>query len=549
MTTLAVSGDASSLISRHTSPAAYRAFVNQHIANAKMRYYHLTCYRQFVARYPELQTWCELPLSQRIGWLPGENRLAPTCRASYRARPYLLHLVTQGLLRLDWDWLIAIAQLRYQPWLKLAGVDLGMTSLLDTAQALGYKLAVVRQQLTWVVPRLYLHSGTADNQQITEADIADGIDAIFRFAERSDITSFFPSVDYYDTHIRGEHTASFHALQVVLYHRGQIPTPPRMIRSPVPAAPILKPRMHAIVERYVAQRSLVSAPHTIELIRHALKHLVQWLAEQHPTIETFAEVTREHLLAFGERMETLVGMRTHRRWTQRSRISVLSRISVFFAEVAAWEWEDVPLRPLLLHGDLPKFPIRIPRYIPDEELNRLMGAIRALPCPSQRTALLVARWSGARRDEIRRLAVDCLDSYPDGTARLRLPAGKTKQERLVPLNEEAAEAIRELQRARPTVDQGLPDRVTGERTHYLFMHRGKLRSLEYLFLYPLQTACAEVGLVDAEGKARITAHRFRHTVGKQLAEKGAKLHRLCRYWGTAAWRWRWCMHILAIWRC
>jgi hypothetical protein len=33
----------------------------------------------------------------------------------------------------------------------------------------------------------------------------------------------------------------------------------------------------------------------------------------------------------------------------------------------------------------------------------------------------VARWSGARRDEIRRLAVYCLDTYPDGHTRLRIP--------------------------------------------------------------------------------------------------------------------------------
>ena len=74
-----------------------------------------------------------------------------------------------------------------------------------------------------------------------------------------------------------------------------------------------------------------------------------------------------------------------------------------------------------------------------------MPAIRSLLCPYQRAALLIARWSGARREEIRRLALDCLDSYADGTPRLRIPAGKTKRERIVPLNEEAAAAIRVLQ--------------------------------------------------------------------------------------------------------
>jgi integrase len=78
-----------------------------------------------------------------------------------------------------------------------------------------------------------------------------------------------------------------------------------------------------------------------------------------------------------------------------------------------------------------------------------MDAISALQCPFQWTALLIARWSGARRDEICRLHLDCLDVYPDGTPRLRIPAGKTKRERLVPLNEEAATAIRDLQARLP----------------------------------------------------------------------------------------------------
>jgi integrase len=39
-----------------------------------------------------------------------------------------------------------------------------------------------------------------------------------------------------------------------------------------------------------------------------------------------------------------------------------------------------------------------------------MTAVADLPCPYQRAALLVARWSGARRGEICRLTVDCLDA-------------------------------------------------------------------------------------------------------------------------------------------
>src|SRR5260370_41947464 len=37
------------------------------------------------------------------------------------------------------------------------------------------------------------------------------------------------------------------------------------------------------------------------------------------------------------------------------------------SNVAHWQWEDVPSRPLLQHGDLPRLPQRVPRYIPKNE--------------------------------------------------------------------------------------------------------------------------------------------------------------------------------------
>ncbi|MET3204939.1 UNVERIFIED_ORG: integrase [Arthrobacter sp. UYEF13] len=52
--------------------------------------------------------------------------------------------------------------------------------------------------------------------------------------------------------------------------------------------------------------------------------------------------------------------------------------------------------------------------------------------------MLLLRWSGARRDEIRRLTCDCLDTYASGHPRLRIPVGKGHTERLIPLHPDAA---------------------------------------------------------------------------------------------------------------
>jgi len=185
----------------------------------------------------------------------------------------------------------------------------------------------------------------------------------------------------------------------------------------------------------------------------------------------------------------------------------------------------MPARPPIGPADLPRIPVAIPRYIPTPELERITEAIRNLPCPFQRAALLTARWCGARRGEIRRLELDCLDSYPDGTPRIRIPAGKTFRERMVPLNPEAAAALREVMACR--VDDGdrpFTDSHTSRLVRYLFVRHGKLLSLETLFARSLRTACTEAGLVTADGRATVSSHRFRHTVGTQLAERGARLH-------------------------
>ncbi len=136
--------------------------------------------------------------------------------------------------------------------------------------------------------------------------------------------------------------------------------------------------------------------------------------------------------------------------------------------------------------------------------------------------------------------MDCLDRYPDGTGRLRLPGRKTYTERVVPLHDDAVTALQKVIDLR-TVGPGRSfiDDLTGQPVPYLFMRHGKLLSTLYLFETPIQRACKQVGLVSPGGRAgagrgTITAHRFRHTVGTQLAERGAKLHTIMKVLGHAS---------------
>jgi integrase len=514
----------------HAPRTIYAAFLQRSALTPASQDTYLDQYEAFVRHYPDLKVWLQAPLVERVGRIVHHGQAIVTCRCAYKARPYLLFLALHGYLPLDWSWLLAVPRLRIEGLFERLGVQAVIRQWMDEAVALGYQPVVVRQAIPWGLSRLLLHAGHHDPARVSATDVTNLRAAVRAFSDHPEVAQLYGSVEQYRQVIQKSRLSEVHLLEVVLYHRGQSSTEPRKCMPVTAREPLPKPRMEAVLARYLTARRLTDRPSTIARLDTSLRRFICWITEQDPAIESFAEVTREHVLIFAEALTSMVDPQTGQPFALLTRRGYLACLSVFFRDVAAWEWPEVPTHPLLAVGDLPRIPQRVPRYIPDDELERLMAAVRALPCPYQRAALLVARWSGARRDEIRRLEVGCLDQYPDGTPRLRIPAGKTKQERLVPVHPEAAEAIREVQALRSQA-RGLRDDLTGTVTHYLFLHHGKLFSATYLFDTALKTACEAAGLVGPDGRPTITAHRFRHTVGTQLAEHGAKLHTIMRILG------------------
>lgn len=513
----------------HASVEEYRTFVEAHPASVVYRKSLLKYRARFVRNYPDLQEWFAAPLVERVGRQYGDRPHHVSYPVSYRARPYLKFLALHGYMQLDWDWICAIEQIELKPVLAYDKGEAGLQQLVEEAVELGYARQSAKGYLQWVTDRIFLHTAEPHVDALREAHLEELEEAFARFGEREDVALFYGSTQRYHA-LAQWHSRALHMMRVVLYHRGQVPTEQRRVRRQPPPPPVLKPRMEAVVARYLSTRRLTDRPGTIGHIDAALRQLIAWLARTSPSLMTFAEVTREHLLAYAEALNTEPNPRTKQPIALSTKLGILSILSVFFQDVVQWQWEDVPRHPLLYSGDLPKRPLRVPRYIPEHELAPLMDAVRRLACPYQRAALLIARWSGARRGEIRRLSLDCLDTYPDGMPRLHIPVGKTRKERVIPLHEEAAEAIRALQTIRKRA-RGLRDEPTGVMTHFLFVFQGRVLSADYLFDSPLDQICRAAGLLTPEGKPTITAHRFRHTVGTQLANRGAKLHTVMKVLG------------------
>lgn len=470
---------------QHATSEEYRAFTRQR-PTIRSGNTLVKAFRRFIQHYPDLDQWFQAPLAERVGHTKPRSGKA---YISALARPYLYYLAMRRELSFDWPWIIGVHCHVLTDELLPPKVALFIRELVDEGVRIGYKRRSTTAKLSRIMKALYLHYLAAGVTEISDGDVVAFEDALVSFGQRPDLETFFDSADTY-CQVAKQYRQAIYTLRLVLYHRGKIAVLPDRTASR-PKRVLLRPRMNALLDRYLwARRVQYARPATIAKIGCDVRRFIHWLSSEHPDAESFSEVTRDQVLSYSASLETALSPRTGRPLTVESKITRLSSLSVFFQDATAWGWEEAPLRPLLGARDLPKRPKRIPRYIPAEQLNKLLPAVRRLVCPFQRAALIIARWSGARRSEIRNLDLDCLDAYPDGTARLRIPVGKGKSERLVPLHEEAAAAIRELQQLAGAV-RGFRDDQTGAETRRLFVHRGLLLSVAHLFETALERACTQ----------------------------------------------------------
>ena len=529
----------------HATEAEYGAWVGEHVPHYAARWERMRAYRRFVEAWPDLRAWFSAPLVERLGFVGGPLRANGRTDA-FMATSYLTYLSLVHGIGLDFDFLFA------RKYARLFSVEAGVSGLgfdpdlferhVARMVALGYSEATVRSRLTWAIGRLLLARGDPDMSAITTRDVFDLAAALRAFGARDDFVDLrsalyrnmpglFAGPDAGERYAR-LHLANVHTVHVLLFNIGQTSEPPLIGTMPratwrdqlLPEES--PPSIRAVVERYLRQRldANFDRPQTVRLAREGLRRLVNWLGREHPEITSLADLDRHLVEEYLRWLPTCISNTTGQPLTVTTRKHELNAIASFCRDTAVWGWGDVPGRALLTGRDTPRRAEAMPRYLPQHELDALMEGINELADPLQRTALLLLRWSGARRDEIRRLAVDCLDSYVTGHPRLRIPVGKGHSERLVPLHSDASEALREIiERAKVQNAAPRKDPTTGRLVQYVFVRKGKLLSNATLFDESFKTVCTTAGLVDTTGAPTVSAHRLRHTLGTQLAEGGARI--------------------------
>jgi integrase len=528
----------------HASETEYHRWVKAHVPHPAAQWERMRAYRRFVERWPDLESFFAEPLVVRLGFV--DPKLNSAGRgAAHEASGYLVYLSLRHGISLDYDFLLG------RKYARIFATPAGGTGLgvdlelfrrhIDRLVELGYPRPGASSALTWGFGRMLLHRGDPDLNAVTAEDLYQLGAAIRTFGERPDVEDLrrflyskrAESIDA-NTGLRfvRNQLSLLHIVHVLLYNIGQVSETPtagtkviagwqdRLLPEPCP------PEIRHVIERYLTVRleAKLDRPQTVRLAREGLRRFVNWLAADHGEINNLAQLDRYVVEEYLRWLPGCVSRRTGGPLCATTVKHEINAIAAFCRDTAIWGWDDVPGRPLLTARDSPRRPQSIPRYLPRHELDALMSAIENLTDPHQRAALLLIRWTGARRDEIRRLTVDCLDAYPDGHPRLRIPVGKSHAERLIPLHPQAAEALQPvIDLARNCKAIARHDPVVGRHVDYVFVRHGKLLSAQVLFGAALHEACTAAGLVDAHGVATVSAHRFRHTVGTHLAEGGARI--------------------------
>ncbi len=500
---------------QHCTEADYAAYVASLPWQPESRKRLLRHRQAFLDRWPSLESWLEAPMTERLERSSGGGR---------GHRLYIYYLALTDRVRLDYAWMFAAGQIAAGRTAASLNLDLGIPALCAAAMRLGFDQEGALQSVRWSVTRIALRSGVRTPEELEAQHIDDALAAVQEFTARPDVGLFYGSAERFKRGPAVIWAHNLNTLKMILFHRGQYPAPPKKI-MPRSIRPVAQSGMWAVVERWLGRKRLTLQPKTTYALGYSMRRFLGHLALVAPEIDNFDRVTREHALSFLQALASEPTATTGRPMSSYARRNRGVAVAQFFQDTSNWGWDGVPGRPLLDRRDIPPMPVRVPRFIPADELARLMDAVRGLECPYQRAAILTARWSGARRREVQRLPVRCLDSYPDGTARLRIPVSKNLRERVVPLHEEAAEALRTVVALRAGAEERpLIDERTGSPEHFLFSKYGRLMSAQYLFGPVLDKACKSAGLTDRRGRGTVTAHRFRHTVGTQLAESGARLH-------------------------
>ena len=279
-----------------------------------------------------------------------------------------------------------------------------------------------------------------------------------------------------------------------------------------------RPLVHPLAPvfwRAVESIALSLAPDTVRGYRAATRHFLNYLRVQHPEVSALDQLRRDpHILGWlsALRSETPpLGLAAY--------VNKLIRLRRIFEELA-WLQQIPDLVHLLRREDTPRAEKCLPRAftsLQDQLIQQEL--LRRTDLASN--VMLLLRHTGMRIGECVDLSCDCLHSIGPDQWAIQVPLGKTRTERMVPVDSFVRDIVHRLRFLR-SLDPFPADGLLLARP------RGK-----EMLTRELRRSLREIASATGIG-TRIVPHQFRHTYATEMLRAGVTLPNLMKLLGHSS---------------
>jgi len=272
------------------------------------------------------------------------------------------------------------------------------------------------------------------------------------------------------------------------------------------------PQLVATMRRYLIQLTTFLAPRSVDAADSALRQLARWLTAETDVL-VVADIKRIHIEDFKVWLAAQPGVKgpTMAKNTQRQRLRM---IRIFLERLIEWDWPDAPGRNPILHGDIPPRTDPLPKFLCDQDAAKLMAAARAHRLARYRLVVVMLARTGLRASELCELDADAVTQI-GGAYWLRVPVGKLRNDRFIPLHDEVVELLAEW---------------TATNSTYIRAQR-RLLADEHS---PLSRRTVHHIVATTAKKAGIGVvhpHQLRHTLATQAINRGMRLETIAEMLG------------------